>query len=314
MLTILDPGLLTTVQDLGRYGYERYGVPVSGAMDVFAIMAANRLVGNPMQAAGLEALADGARVRMEMDCCVAAAGVGFVLEVDGCTFPLWQAVLAPEGSQVRLAGNGGCWGYLAVSGGIDVPLVMGSRATCLRAGFGGWKGRALQKGDQIPVGRSGLNIPPEFLAGRCLSPTWRPSYSQEALVEVIQGPQIDTFTEKSVQMLLDNVYVVATESDRMGYRLSGAKLEHCGRADILSEGVPLGAMQVAGDGQPLVLLAERQTTGGYAKIGVVARVDLPALVQCLPGSGKVRFRFTTVESAQARWRALLQGLEVGVEE
>jgi antagonist of KipI len=317
-LTVLDPGLLTTVQDLGRTGCQHLGVPVSGAMDRFAMVAANRLVGNPPAAAGLEALWLGPALRTESDCLVAAAGAGFTLEVDGRSFPLWLAVYVRRGQVLRLVagepgGIPGCWGYLTVAGGLDVPQVLGSRATYLRGGFGGIKGRPLQVGDVLPFG----GPPPGELAagaGRSLVAAYRPAYGERPTLEVILGPQAGAFTPGGLAAFLEGEYAVSLVSDRMGYRLEGPPIEHGSPADILSEPVALGAVQVPADGQPLVLLADRQTAGGYTKIATVVSADLPVLVQSPPGEGRLHFRTTSLEAAQSRWLSLVNGLEAGIEE
>jgi antagonist of KipI len=315
-LTVLEPGLLTTVQDLGRTGCQHLGVPVSGAMDRFALMAANRLVGNPPAAAGLEALWLGPALRAEVDCLVAASGAGFTLEVDGRSFPLWLAVVVRRGQVLRLAAGepgafGGCWGYLAAAGGLDVPPVLGSRSTYLSGGFGGFQGRPLQAGDVLRLGAS----PGELAAsaGRSLAAAYRPAYGERPTLEVILGPQAAAFTSSGLAAFLGGEYAVSLASDRMGYRLDGPPIEHTSPADILSEPVALGAVQVPADGQPLVLLADRQTAGGYTKIATLASADLPVLVQSPPGEGRLRFRITSVEAAQSRWRRLMDGLEKGIE-
>jgi antagonist of KipI len=316
-LTVLDPGLLTTVQDLGRTGCQHLGVPVSGAMDRFALMAANRLVGNPPGAAGLEALWLGPALGADIDCLVAASGAGFTLEVDGRSFPLWLAVWVRRGQVLRLAadepnGPPGCWGYLAAAGGVDVPPVLGSRSTYLRGGFGGFQGRPLQAGDVLLLGASSGELAAG--AGRSLAEAYRPAYGERPTLEVIPGPQEAAFSDGGLAAFLEGEYAVSLASDRMGYRLEGPPIQHISPADILSEPVALGAVQVPADGQPLVLLADRQTVGGYTKVATVVSADLPALVQSPPGEGRVRFRATSVEAAQSRWRRLMGGLEKGIEE
>ncbi len=317
--TVLEPGFLTTLQDLGRVGYERAGVPVSGAMDRVALMAANALVGNanlpllarhPPGAAGLEAALAGPVLLAGAECLVAAAGRGFSLEVGERTLPLWMAAWVRAGETVALrAEAAGGWGYLAVSGGFDLPPVMGSRSTYLRGGFGGLAGRALQEGDALPLGTPAL--PPGELyarAGRELPPELRPAYSEAPTLDVVLGPQDGMFSAAGIQTFLGQEYALTPACDHMGYRLAGPRLEHAAGADILSEGIPLGAVQVPGDGQPIVLMADRQTAGGYPKIAVLASASLPLLAQCSPGRGKVRFRVVTVVEAQAQWRNLIRQL------
>ncbi len=303
-LSVLEPGFLSTVQDLGRVGYERFGVPVSGAMDRLALMAANALVGNPSEAAGLEAALVGPVLQAGCDCLVAAAGRGFTLEVGGHSLPLWMAAWVREGETVALHATGeGGWVYLAVSGGVEVLSVMGSRSTYLRGGFGGLDGRALKAGDILPVGAPDMDPGDLYLrAGRELQAEMRPNYGDNPSLDVILGPQSGAFPASAIETILSHDYALTLACDRMGYRLEGPPVEHVASADILSEGIPLGAVQVPGDGQPIVLMADRQTTGGYTKIAVVASASLPLLAQCPPGRGVVRFRAITVAEAQARWR------------
>ena len=224
-LRVLEPGFLATVQDLGRAGYERQGVPVSGAMDAFALRAANALVGNSPQAAGVEVALQDLVLLADADCLVALAGTGFELEVDGRRLPAWMAVAVRRRWTVSLrAEASGGWGYLAVNGGIDVPLVMGSRSTYLRGGFGGLEGRVLQAGDVLPLGPFD---PAVFgYGGRRLPPEKRPAYAHRATVEVILGPQAEYFTPGGIETFLGSEYAVTHLSDRMGYRLEGPAVEH----------------------------------------------------------------------------------------
>ena len=310
-LLVHEPGFLTTVQDLGREGCERFGVPVSGVMDRLALMMANALVGNPPGAAGLEfsllgpvleAAPAGRTSGSGNGCLVAAAGRGFRLEIGGRDIPLWMAAWARSGEVIALRAAGSGWGCLAVGGGIDVPPVMGSRSTYLRGGFGGLEGRTLQAGDVLEIGTAAGGYE---LAGRELLDELRPVYSDHPLIDVVLGPQAEAFTEAGLAALLSGEYTLTPACDRMGFRLSGPQIGHQKEADILSEGIPLGAVQVPGDGQPIVLMADRQTTGGYAKIAVVASASLPLLVQCPPGGGSVHFRAVSVGEAQAKWRRAL---------
>jgi len=312
-LQVLETGFLVTIQDAGRFGYERYGVPVSGAMDWFALAAANQLVGNPPGAAGIESAYQGVTVYALEDCLVAAAGRGVYLSVEGREFPGWMSVLARAGSLVTLANNGaGTWGYLACSGGVDVAPVLGSRSTYLRGGFGGLEGRALQPGDVLPAGRH----PPgslSNLAGRRLAEERLPGYAVSPVIDAILGPQSASFSAEDTGAFLSQTYTVGEDADRMGYRLRGEPLASGGGADILSEGLALGAVQVPGDGLPIVMLSDRQTTGGYRKIATLTRACLPVLAQCQPGS-RVRFRETSVEQAQKAYRWLVQGIRDGLDE
>jgi antagonist of KipI len=312
-LRVLNAGPLTTVQDLGRTGFERYGVPQSGAMDWFALCAANRLVGNPAGAAGLEFVLQAPDLQVLDDCLVAAAGRGYSLLVHGRRVGGWRCAIARRGEilHIETQGNTG-WGYLAVNGGIDVPLVMGSRSTYLRGGFGGLKGRTLQYGDHLPVGgllpvnwqrRAGLGIPPDY----------RPAYADQVNVPVVLGPQADHFTEEGLRVFLGEEFRVLHTSDRMGYRLAGPPIARRVNSELLSEGIAPGSVQVPPDGQPIVLMSDRPATGGYAKIATLALAGLPLLAQSMPGMGKVRFQVVEVAEAQALYRKLITGIEEGME-
>ncbi len=297
-LEILQPGMLTTVQDTGRYGYQRFGMPVAGAMDGFALRAANRLVGNSDRAAGLEMTALGPQIRLLDDVCLAVAGADVAPLVDGEAVPMWQPILAPRGSLLAFqAPRDGLRAYLAVAGGVAVPEVMGSRSTYVKAGIGGLEGRALRAGDVI----SAYEIAGELSAHRRMPDGGIPVYGGKAELRVVLGPQNGAFTRQGVRTFLTAEYAVSIQSDRMGYRLEGAAIEHRDGADIVSDGAPMGAVQVPGDGKPIILMADRGTTGGYTKIAAVISADLDRVAQAMPG-GAVAFRAVTLEEARVALR------------
>jgi len=307
-LEVLEPGLLTTVQDLGRYGYERYGVPVSGAMDQFALRAANLLVGNPPHAAALEITLAGPTLRATDKCLIAVTGADLSLRVNDWEMPPWMAIFVRQGWTITFGDRkSGCRAYLAVAGGIDVMPIMGSRSTYLSGGFGGVEGRALRQGDVIPVGVVPFHLPER--AGRSFPSNLVPDYSDAPEIHVVLGPQDDYFTDEGMATFLSGEYQVGPTSDRMGYRLQGPEIAHKGRADIISDGIPLGAVQVPANRQPIVMMADRQTTGGYPKIATVISADIPLLAQCLPGQSTVRFEAIGVEEAQSRYRRMMKALE-----
>ena len=302
-LEVLEGGMLTTVQDLGRYGYERYGVPVAGAMDPFALQVANALVGNSLDEAALEMTIVGPTLRATESCLIAVTGADLSFRVNGRPLPLWMAIFVRRGWIIEFGERKrGCRAYLAVAGGIDVPPIMGSKSTYLRGGFGGFQGRALRGGDLIPVGQAAFHLP--SLAGNEFPADRIPDYSDAPEVHVILGPQDDYFTEEGITAFLSSEYKVSLTSDRMGYRLQGAEIAHQGRADIISDGIVLGSVQVPADRQPIILMADRQTTGGYPKIATVISADIPLLAQCLPGASTVTFKAITIEEAQARYREI----------
>ncbi len=307
-LRVEVPGLLTTVQDLGRLGFERFGVPAAGAMDPFALRAANALVGNPAGAAGLELGWDGVTVTAGAEgmWAVTGAGAGLSARVNGRARPLWTALYLRAGETLEIEKAPGGWAYLGVRGGVDAPLVMGARATYLRGGFGGWQGRSLRAGDALPIGPLPGACPWPTVAGRRLPPEARPAYGPAVTVGVLPGPQAERFSAEQLAVFFSAEYTVTPEADRMGYRLSGPALLPA-EPDLLSEAMPLGAIQVPAGGAPIVMLADRPTTGGYPKIAVVARADIPLVAQCPPG-GRLRFHALTVADAQARYRAQLAAL------
>ncbi len=313
-LTVIAPGALTTVQDLGRLGYARFGVPQSGPMDPFALRAANVLVGNSPGAAGLEFALDAPVLKMGADGLVAGAGCGWSLCIGGRTVGVWRAARVFGGETIEFIPQGSPgWGYLAVLGGVDAPPVMGSRATYLRGKFGGLQGRSLLEGDILPVGEM-PSAGGWRLAGRWLPPDRRPDYGPSPVIPVLLGPQVDAFTPEALQTLLSAEYRVSATSDRMGYRLSGPRLEHTGSADWISEPLPWGALQVPANGLPMAMMADRPTTGGYPKIAVVASAGLPRLAQAMPGQGRVRFRAVHLAEARALYAAQLAALVGGIEE
>lgn len=289
---VVQPGLLTTVQDKGRHGYQQYGVPVSGAMDSYALMVANLLVGNGEGDACLEITVLGPRLRILGDTVVSITGADLSPVVNNNPLPMWEAVKVCSGDTISFGHpERGCRSYLAVAGGIDVPEVMGSRSTYVKSRLGGLEGRPLRSGDRLRAGETRGEI-----SAKKLPPQYIPEYQAENELRVILGPQDDYFTEKGIQTFLHSEYMISIQADRMGCRLEGPPIEHKAGADIISDGVLPGAVQVPGDGLPIILLADRQTTGGYVKIAIVSTVDLPKLAQAEPGD-RVRFLQVTEEEA-----------------
>ncbi len=310
-IKVLQAGLLATIQDSGRYGYQRYGVPVCGPMDFFAHAAANLLAGNPENSAAVEVGGGDFLIEMDGRHLLAVCGAGYRLFIDNQPEPLWCSLMVHNGQQVRLASEPeGGWVVLAAAGGIAVQQLLGSRSTHLRGGYGGLKGRRLQEGDVLMTANTG--IPLAKMEHRQLPTDLRPPYSKNPVVDVIPVLQQDPVDEQAFQTLISSPYAVLPESDRMGYRLLGEPIRRRQPADILSEGLALGAIQVPADGQPILMMADRPTTGGYAKIGCVARADILLVAQCPPGSGIIRFRETTLVHAQERFRAMISRLRGGI--
>ena len=296
MIEVVQPGLLTTVQDLGRWGYQGYGVPVCGVLDPVSLRIANILVGNHESLAGLEMTGVGPTLRFTSDAVIAVTGAELGPRIDSKPAPSWESLRVPSGSILSFGGPlDGLRGYLAIARGIDVPQVMGSRSTDLKSGFGGLEGRALQPGDQLPVGHSSI---PGKWSSKSLpaSISRQPTYGQTFEIRVVLGPQDGMFTERGIAVLLTSEYTVSTDSDRTGCRLEGPAVGHVRGPDIVSDGSALGSIQVPGSGTPIILLADRGTTGGYTKVATVISPDIGLLAQAMPGA-KVRFSAVSVEEA-----------------
>ena len=278
MLEVISPGLFTTVQDLGRWGHQSSGVPVAGPMDPFAHRLANAIVSNGRERATLEITLTGPTLAFCVARSFAVTGASFELFVDDRLVETESLLEARAGSVLRFgARRTGARAYLAVAGGIDVPLVLGSRATHVPSAMGGCHGRSLRKGDQLPLGAP-CSTPPHARL--------RPleGLAQDvAIVRVMSGPQADRFTADALDALTASPYRVDSHSNRMGYRLVGPTLHHRHSADIISDATPLGTVQVPASGQPLLLMADRQTTGGYAKIATVISADIGVAGQVAPG-------------------------------
>ena len=292
MITILEPGPLTTIQDAGRVGHLRYAIPPSGPVDRHAFVIANRLVGNDDGAAALECTLMGPRFEARATCAIAVTGAAMPLTVNGAEAPSWTTVALKAGDIVKLsAARAGVRSYVAFAGGIDVPLVLGSRSTYIRGRLGGVEGRALRRDDTLRLG------PPRGeVRHRVANRQAIVDFSSEPEIRVVLGPQADRFTDDGVAALLDGPYEMLPQSDRMGARLRGARIEHTRGHDIISDGIPLGGIQVPGDGQPIILLVDRQSTGGYTKVATVCSFDIARVGQVKPGQ---RLTFRAVDVAEA---------------
>ena len=292
IVEVLEPGILTTVQDRGRYGYQRYGVPASGALDEFSLRVANILVGNDEGAAALELTFAGASLRFLAPTILSIAGADLGPEVNGAPIAQWEAVPVGRDDVLSFEHVGaGMRGYLALAGGIDVPRVLGSRSTYSRSKLGGLDGRPLQARDVLQC-----DPPDTRLRGKTMPKSNIPDLAQGHELRVVLGPQADAFTADGIGTFLSSTYTVTNLSDRTGYRLEGPAVEHVSGADMISDGIPLGAVQITGDGMPIVLLSDRGTTGGYTKIATVISTDIPGLAQAAPGD-TVTFTSVTVEEA-----------------
>ena len=307
-LRIVTGGLQTTVQDLGRIGQQRSGIPVSGAMDRLALRVGNMLVGNDDGDAALEASLIGPAITFEQAALIALTGGDLEATINGTEVPAWHAISVPAGTTLRSAQpRVGCRSYIAVAGGIDVPLVFGSRSTYLRAQFGGFEGRALRSGDVLVSGNPSQRSARIAAALResgaaavtarwSVSGSLRPRYSDDPVVRLIPGAHYDLLDDESRDRLGAGTFRISPNSDRMGYRLAGVTLSLREPVELLSEGVAFGTVQLPPGGEPIVLMADHQTTGGYPRLGEVASIDLPLVAQLKPGD-RLRFRLVSVDEA-----------------
>ncbi|MDU4959474.1 MAG: biotin-dependent carboxyltransferase family protein [Sporomusaceae bacterium] len=298
MFTVTNAGFFTTIQDEGRWGYQAFGMPVAGAMDRYAYRVANLLAGNKTGAAVIEMTLLGAAFKFDSDLLIAICGADMQAKLDGAAVSNWSGFWVKRGSELKFDyAQTGCRAYMAVHGGIDVPSVLGSRSTYTRAKVGGLQGRALLPGDTLAAGEDGEAAP----LPRLLPPSYMPPCEQNIELRVLLGPQDDMFTAEAITAFFQNPYSVTDEADRMGYRLEGEKIAHSGKADIISDALCFGAIQIPAHGMPIVMMADRQTTGGYAKIGTVIGPDLRKLAQAKPGD-TVRFRQVDDAAAVAALR------------
>lgn len=294
--------MLTTVQDLGRWGYQAEGVPAAGPMDAFSHRLANRLVANPDDAAALEVTLVGPEIEAVGDVTCAVAGARFDLVCGGETLPCDRPFVLKGGRRLRFARRvAGARATLAVRGGFDVLSLFGSRATSLSSAMGPFGGRALTAGDELPVGLH----EPGTGAPTGLVPLHLPQGG--ARLRAMPGPHEDMFTDDAFELFFSSRFAITSASNRMGYRLAGPALPHRDGADIFSEATPIGSVQVARSGQPILLMADRQTTGGYPRIATVITADLPIAGQLAPGDW-IRFAPATRADAVDALQRLERGL------
>ena len=295
IVQIVQPGPMTLIQDRGRLGFQKLGVSVSGAVDIDSFDLGNLLVGNDPDAACLEVLLGGLEIEFLDDLIIAVTGAESDVTIDGVTIALGVSYFIHSDARLKLGmATDGLRTYIAIAGGIDIPQTLGSRSTHFASKIGGVEGRSLVAGDVLSLGEpSTLAASGLLLEGESTS-----SPSDEISVRIMLGPQDDEFSDTGIESLLNSRYVVSDQSNRQGLRLEGPVIESkSGRYDIVSDAVVNGSIQVPGDGKPIILLADRQTTGGYAKIATIATVDLPKLGQAAPGTN-ITFTEITVEESQ----------------
>jgi antagonist of KipI len=303
-VTVIKPGMLSSFQDRGREGYQHQGIPAAGAMDERAHRLANALAGNPGDPATLEMTLTGPTLRFDAPACFALAGADLGATLNGRDLPVHRPLVARAGDTLAFGARpaAGVRGYLAVHGGFALPRVMGSESTYLRSGFGGFQGRALAKGDQVPLraplaGDRDLDALQDALWQlRVYLPAALGAKRRDA-IRFLPGMHWDEFSEASRQDFAGSEFRISPQSDRMGYRLLGPALSMSQPRQMLSEAACFGTVQVPSGGEAIILMADRQTTGGYPKIAQIATVDLPILAQCAPGQ-TLRFQPIGLEEAQ----------------
>ena len=303
---VIEPGIFTTIQDLGRKGYFASGIPPSGAMDRFALCMGNLIVKNPLEEAGIEMTAIGMKLRLLQDAVIALTGAHFEGKQNGNTVPLWETVFLREGDILSFGKPSGGWrGYIAVAGGIDVPPVLGSKSTYTLGGLGGIRGRILKKGDLIEVGPS--RFPLEALKGRHVKASVLPEEGAEKELRVILGPQDDHVKEESIEVFLNSPYQVSIRSNRVGYRFEGPQFFFKERAqsrdagldpsNIVDDGNAIGAIQIPAGKEPICLGPDGVSMGGYVKIACLIKADMDRMAQLKP-MDSVRFKSVTVDEAR----------------
>lgn len=291
---VISPGMLSTIQDGGRKGFLALGFSASGVMDLQSYHIANALVGNYTDEAVIEMTVMGGSFKFIESNYIAVTGADMQPSLEGKSVPMYETLFVKSGETLTFsAAKSGMRAYIAFSGGIDVPIVMGSRSTNLKCRVGGLDGRPLKPGDIVPS----INADDEFHKHKIRKTNPDNFDSKEITVRVVMGPQDDYFTEKGINTFLNTAYSVANESDRMGCKMSGEKIEYKNTVDIISDGIVFGSVQVPRSGNPIIMLADRQTTGGYAKIATVISADLPLLAQARPGT-KVHFQKTDRHTAE----------------
>jgi antagonist of KipI len=308
-IKVIRPGLLTTFQDLGIYGYQKFGVIVSGAMDIVSYKLANMLVGNQEDAAALEATLIGPELKIERDMLLAITGANLNPRINGETVPLWKPLYVKKNSILTFgACKLGCRCYISFSGGLIAEEVLGSRSTYLRAEFGGYQGRALKKDDILftnDISRNGTAIFHDLKKKEktgYAAASWHIRWCffqkrSQHIIRVIKGQHFSMLDEKAKNDFFEKTFLIDSHSDRMGYRLSGPQLQTAVTGELLSEAVTHGTIQLPRDGRPIILLSDRQTTGGYPRIAHIASADVPLLGQLKPGES-ISFKEITLMEAE----------------
>jgi antagonist of KipI len=304
-IVVEQPGLLTTLQDRGRYGYQKHGLSISGAMDSLSLRIANLLVNNDENEAVLEITIKGPKLHFETETIIALCGANLGATINNQPLPMYRPVFIPAHSTLSFGTpQSGCRAYLAVAGGFDIPEILGSQSTDLQAKIG----RPLQKGDKLPL-RAKVKLPELPYHGHA-----HPLDFQRSTVRIIRGNEWEQFTKESRHAILSTPYQILPQSNRMGYQLQGTKLSRVTKQELISTAVTKGTIQVPPSGDPILLMSEAQTLGGYPRIGHVIQADLPLVAQSPPGS-YIRFQLISVQQAQQLYKRqehAIRQLKVGL--
>lgn len=298
IMTIVQAGPLTTIQDAGRFGLMEYGIGQSGVMDYRSYRQVNQLVGNDENEAVLEMTLMGSEILFDEETLIAYTGADMQAKLDEVPIERGRAYLIQKGQRLKFGmAKSGVRAYLAIAGEMQVPVIINSKSTNLKCKMGGLDGRKLQNGDELQVQvRKYSKKKTEKLLKKQMEPT---DYEEKKMIRVVLGPQDDCFLEEGIKTFLSEDYIVSMESDRMGIRLEGPKIEGKGKTDIVSDGIVFGSIQITSAGLPIVMMADHQTTGGYAKIATVIKEDLPKLAQARPGDHVV-FQKVEIEEIQKK--------------
>ena len=295
LFRVIKPGLFTTIQDLGRFGYQKDGIVVGGAMDQFAVQIGNSLLGNKANTAVIEITMLGPELEILNDCIICITGADLSVTIDSEPVKMWKSIHVKKNQVISFGTRkSGMRAYLCVQNGINVNELLGSRSTYTRGNFGGFQGRSLQVDDVLEG--IDLALKTEFL-NLSVSEEFIPKYDINKQIRVVVGPEFDSFTDESIKDFFNSSFIIGNSSDRMGYKLEGTTLKHKKKADIVSDAINIGTIQVPKDGQPIILMSDRQTTGGYTRIGNVISCDLPLIAQRIPGQ-KITFEKISVETSQ----------------
>lgn len=296
-IKILKAGLCTTIQDLGRIGYQQFGIPVSGVMDEFAFLIGNYLVESDKNNPVLEMQYLGTSLEFLTDISIAITGANISPKVNNKDVNMWESINIKKGDILSFGTlKNGLRTYIAFAGELDVPSLNGSKSTLIKSKMGGLDGRALKLGDEIDI------INPRLVSKKnSLSKASIPRYSHSNEIRVVLGPQDEYFKDESIAKFFESEYEITKDCDRMGMRLSGGIIEHKDKADIISDATAFGSIQVPGNGQPIILLADRQTTGGYTKLATIIKADLYKLAQMIPND-KITFKKLNIKEAQKEYK------------